>query len=417
MPKRAADDDSDRRRLALAALLIGLLVVAGVASVLVVSGRDDGDSTASGPSRTIASPSGASASPPPASGTRPGGPTPTSTAPTAPAGVPRRAGITFGAALYDLSDARLARAMSDVRTLGMRWIRIDVSWGAVQPLSRDRYEWDDVDRVVSAAREEKLEVLALLTYTPSWARQAGCRGFTCPPRRSADFAEFAGRVVSRYESQGVRTYQVWNEPNITKFWTAPDPVGYGRLLRAAADAMREADDSVRVIFGGLAYVGAPGGGNIDAADFLRRACADDSCEVDAVGYDPYTYPNRPEATTRPLNAWQLIANPAAGRRQLRAALSAVGLNRTPVWVTAFGAPTGAAAASGRLVSEAEQARILVAGTRLAAASSATIGAYFVDTYRDLPALGVVSGHFGLLRDDGTRKPAFGALRAALRATR
>ncbi len=53
------------------------------------------------------------------------------------------------------------------------------------------------------------------------------------------------------------------------------------------------------------------------------------------------------------------------------------------------------------------------GLRLARAGDGVVGAYFVNTWRDARSGGSARDHFGLVRHDGTRKPAFAALAGAL----
>src|SRR5437660_758692 len=47
-------------------------------------------------------------------------------------------------------------------------------------------------------------------------------------------------------------YEIWNEPNIDYWNPAPSPEEYGRLFKAVAPAIRAADPSAKIIFGGLA---------------------------------------------------------------------------------------------------------------------------------------------------------------------
>ena len=131
-----------------------------------------------------------------------------------------------------------------------------------------------------------------------------------------------------------------------------------------------------------------------------------------MGYDPFTYPALPSATTQPPNAWQLMSEP--GAPGLRSALAKAGLGDRPLWVTEFGAPTDyPGSTDARAVSETDQARIVVDGLRLARAGDGVVGAYFVNTWRDAKTGGAARDHFGLERSDGTRKPAFAALASAL----
>ena len=111
-------------------------------------------------------------------------------------------------------------------------MRLDVSW----PTSVGRAElrhWADLDRVVSAARKRGLGLLPVIAYTPPWAAAAGCSGQSCAPRDPARFADFAKLAVARYQGQGVHTWEVWNEENMSRSWKpAPDAPAYATLLKA-----------------------------------------------------------------------------------------------------------------------------------------------------------------------------------------
>ena len=378
---------SDRRRrltwLAAAALVLAAVVVLGV-----IHGRTRADPDSS-----------SSAAPPSASAPRVSSSTP-APKPELPVG------ITFGGALFNLSRARVDDALDDVVALHMTWIRVDFSWAALEPRSAHAYEWHPMDAIVSSARAHHLHVLGLLTYTPPWARAPGCSSFTCPPRTAADFARFAATVVGRYRDD-VTTYQIWNEPNIELFWRGPDPDEYGTLLDATVSAMRKVDPALHILFGGLAFA-STSGGDVAPARFLVETCAHHTCDVDAVGYDPFTYPSLPSRVTQPPNAWQLITD--SGASGLRTALARAGLGDLAIWVTEFGAPTDyPGPADPRTVSDTTQADIVVDGLRLARAANSEVGGYFVDTWRDAKPRGSSRDHFGLLRFDGTRKPAFTAL--------
>lgn len=337
-------------------------------------------------------------------------PRPTTSTPAPPAAtVP--VGLTFGGSLFNLSRTRVDQALDDVVALHMTWIRVDMSWASLQPRSSTAFDWAPMDAIVASARAHHLHVLGLLTYTPRWARAPGCTAFVCPPRHAGDFARFAAAVVSRYRDD-VTTYQIWNEPNISLFWRHPDPAAYGQLLSTTVTAMRRADATLHILFGGLAFTNTSAG-DIAPTRFAVDACAGRTCDVDAIGYDPFTYPALPSATAQPPNAWQLMADGSSSG--IRSALARAGLGGLKIWVTEFGAPTDFPGSSGsRAVSEKQQAAIVTDGLRLARAGSAYVGAFFVDTWRDAKQRGAARDHFGIERYDGTHKPAFGALAAALK---
>ncbi len=54
----------------------------------------------------------------------------------------------------------------------------------------------------------------------------------------------------------IRSWQVWNEPNIQAFWaTGPDPAAYVRMLDAVGAAIRAVDPGAEIVAGGLPYAG------------------------------------------------------------------------------------------------------------------------------------------------------------------
>ncbi|TCJ30888.1 hypothetical protein [Nocardioides jejuensis] len=378
----SARDDSVRRSMLVVLIAVALLAAAFVA-VLVFDGKAPGRKPAADPS-------------------------------TSHTAHPRRVlpvGLNTGSSLLGLDRADLDAAVSEIAATGITWIRVDFSWTEIQPTSADAWVWGPTDRVVDAARKHGIHVLGLVTYTPAWARVRGCSSFTCPPAQAAAFGRFVGEVGERYVPRGVRTFQVWNEPNLDMFWKSPNPAAYGDVVRRAAAALRDGHRGrVQVIFGSLAVPDHAADG-IDPAVFVRAACVA-RCKVDAVGFDPYTFPALPSATSRPATAWYGLT-PEGGLRQ--AINRAIGPT-TPIWVTQFGAPVAEGSVRAPFVDERQQTAIILAGLRLAR-QQPTVGGYFVNTWRDVAGASDYRGRFGLWESDGTPRPVVGALRRALHAGR
>ena len=330
-------------------------------------------------------------------------------------------GISFGERLSRVPRKTVDRALDDASAMGANWIRIDLSWASLQPESADRYEWSRVDRIMRRAHDRDLSVLGVLTYTPAWARRDGCRTFNCPPARDADFARFARAVAQRYAGT-LRGYEIWNEPNLDQFWADPDPLAYRRLLVRTVRAIDRADPDATVLFGGLA-ASDPDPRVVTAARFLRFVCEDrTSCQgVDAVSFHPYTYPRSPLDTAEPPTSWQHITERNANEPSLRTAMDEVGLSRQTVWVTEFGAPTGDGSTPETptvrphaFVSERLQASIYRDAVQAAVGDPSVVGGLFYHTWSDMGQHGTYEDDFGLVRQDGSRKPAFGAVEAAVR---
>src|SRR5262249_24192719 len=120
------------------------------------------------------------------------------------------------------------------------------------------------DPVVLAAAQRGEPLLPVLQGTPDWAALHPGDPAS-PPRDPADFARFVTMVVTRYGPSGsfwtehpelarrpVGDWQIWNEPNLTRYWNvAPWAPTYVSLLKAAHAALTAADPGARTILAGL----------------------------------------------------------------------------------------------------------------------------------------------------------------------
>lgn len=102
-------------------------------------------------------------------------------------------------------------------------------------------DWSSADRTVTSARAHGLQVLAMIGYTPAWARPTGS-GDKTPPTDPTSIKPFAQAAAARYAPLGVHAWEIWNEPNIATY-RAPRPnVGaYARLLGTAASGIHVVD--------------------------------------------------------------------------------------------------------------------------------------------------------------------------------
>jgi hypothetical protein len=329
-------------------------------------------------------------------------------------------GVTFGNSLQHLSPRALDQALDELVSMHATWIRMDMAWSDLQTVGPDLYSWAATDRVVRAARDRGLDVLGLLTYTPPWARSPGCEGIACPPASVSAFTTYAMAVARRYREEGVRTFEIWNEPNLPLFWRHPDPVAYRNLLIRTTAALKEQDPDVRVLFGGLAAL-PTSGDTIGASQFVTETCSTGLCStIDAVSYHPYTFPQLASSLSHPLSAWARMADADRTAPSLMQAMDQSGLAGKLIWVTEYGAPTSGAATtdlnSGNpavTVSPERQAEILVDGLRSAIRERSFVGSYFVHTWQDQRTNGSTEDGFGIRDVGGGPKPAYTALLHAL----
>jgi polysaccharide biosynthesis protein PslG len=330
-------------------------------------------------------------------------------------------GFAVGETLSVLSENELAKRLDFMAELGVGWVRADLAWSSIEQ-KEGEYYWTNFDRVVRLAGERGIRVLPIITYTPRWARSSECLDSKkCHPRDPAEYAHFAGLAVERYAPRGVRTWEVWNEPNLRIFWNpGADASGYTELLRAAYTAIHAVDPGATVISGGLAPT-ATGGGNIAPREYLEQMYAEGAQGYfDALGFHPYSFPLSPTHYSK-TNAWSQMNET---EWSIRSIMQENGDGGKKIWLTEYGAPTGGPGSIADSnnhslwdipdhVTEAYQATIL----REAVTESRTYtwaGPLFWYSYKDLGFdTYTKENFFGIVRADGSIKPAFTALESLL----
>ncbi len=291
--------------------------------------------------------------------------------------------------LYE-QPATADRALDRVAALGVRWLRFDAAWSEIET-APGAFDWSRVDRVMRGAGDRGLSVLLILGTTAGWARPAGADWNHGPTdaRARDGFAAFAAQAARRYRGQA-DAYEIWNEPNLPGSWAPrPDAGAYFKLLSAAYRAIHDADPGAVVLSGGT------GGGPtaVDSVSWHRDLYAAGLRTVsDGVAVHPY--PDAPVPASGEL----------AKARRIRALMNANGDTAKALWGTETGAPTGGTPSIG----ERAQA-VLVRGIHDEWSSIRNVGPLMYYTLDDFGG-DDREDHFGLLRADGSQKPAYGALR-------
>jgi hypothetical protein len=291
--------------------------------------------------------------------------------------------------------------------------RVVFSWRAVEPQPGAAYDFGVTDNLVAAAARADLQLLPVLIESPSWVTGGESRP-TEPPEPGYEmerFELFTAAVARRYGRGGdfwrehpelpylpLRTWEVWNEPNFPSFWfpgRPPEPTEYRSLLAAAGRGLHSGDQLARILFGGLAYGQTAVPPHRYLRNFLRLPGA--ACLFDDMSIHPYR--PSPRSALRAIDGMRGLLN-RAGRRD------------AGLWLTEYGWSTGP---THRFhVSEAGQRRNLVRLTEAVLHERRRLrlrGIYWF-ALRDEPGQGDDTRwwgwHTGLLRLDGTPKPAFDA---------
>jgi hypothetical protein len=282
---------------------------------------------------------------------------------------------------------------------------VPLDFGAVAA-TQGRRDFSGYDGLVVRAARADVTILFTLTGCPAWACPTGAA-----PTAGAALTAWKGFVaaaVARYGATGtvwtanpsvprrpVTAWQVGNEVNgANALWPTPDPVAYGTFLATTAASIRGADAGAKVVLSGL-----PEKMKIWMKDYLaalyRQPAFKASVDVIAV----HGYAVAPADTARILDTARTI-------------MLANGDGATPLWITEMSWATGGPPFP-FLTTEAGQAANLRSAwdTQVACRGRWNLQRTYWYAYQDRALLGAADYwgfHDGLLRLDGTAKPALAA---------
>src|SRR5207237_880904 len=193
-----------------------------------------------------------------------------------------------------------------------------------------------------------LRLLVRVDFPPAWARADGANNG--PPDSYQDYADFVGRLMTRYKKGGKRgriaALEIWNEPNLSREWggvpiSRQSAADYVRLLCGAYQAAKHADPTVTVLSAGLSPTGTADGSAQPDDTYLQwlydaglQGCSD------AVGAHAPGYKAPPEVSPD-----EAAANPQYGGQRaftfrrvedLRHVMEQNGDAARQVWITEFG---------------------------------------------------------------------------------
>jgi hypothetical protein len=316
---------------------------------------------------------------------------------------------------------KLNARLDQLAATGARWTRVDILWNQVAPTQprfpRDpddpAYDWRYYDAVFRGLQARGLAAIVDFYRTPKWASVSG------DPRaapRAADSAAFAGALALRYnghfaDARGplpeVRRIEVWNEPNFGDFWlpqchqtaegrVLDSPRAYAAVLAASYREIKRANPRATVIGGVAGPAGdtasrCPDGGDISVgtADFIAKL-AREKVRLDAWSQHVYPIGGPTQAVFFP--SWTTMPKLQALVDKLR--------KGAPIYVTETGYHTSYNRYHRYWVSERQQAAFLTQTYQVAARyPRVQIAVWF--NLQDNPQW---TG--GLLRADGSRKPAY-----------
>ncbi|MDD5347610.1 MAG: cellulase family glycosylhydrolase [Candidatus Omnitrophica bacterium] len=296
---------------------------------------------------------------------------------------------------YPDTDTRL-QTIDLMQEAGVSIVRMDFLWQDIEP-SEGLVDYSKYDAIVDLLYRHNIQILGLLDYSADWA--SACNRWNCPPRDNALFVKYATAVVSRYKDK-IKYWELWNEPDSHTYWEPQDGLqAYAGLLKDVYTALKREDPACVVLNGGLSA-------GLAGVNKLYDAGAQGYFDV--MNVHIFESPADPIAVKR-AQAFVELTHKVMARN---------GDGGKKIWITEVGAPgvrrTSRAANwwMGKNPSEKEQARwVRQVYTELLKDENVEkiFWAFFRDTNRHWKT-GV--DHFGLIRNDFSAKPSFGAYKEA-----
>lgn len=303
---------------------------------------------------------------------------------------------------------------ADAAAAGAAWTRVRFHWAQIQAGGPDAWtpavDDEAIDEEVDAGRL----VVGLLIGIPDWARDEGLlpRGLWLPPDDPGNlWAGFVRQVVSRHRGR-IDHWIIWNEPDI---WDkdAPghtwdgDVEAFAQLQRTAYVVAREANPAAVVHLPAFTYFWDA---NYDRPQYLGRLLDVIAADPEAAAHNFYFDVATAHLYFQPHRIYEIID-------AFRQIMVDRGLDK-PLWLVETNAPpiddpAWPVSEPTLRVTLNEQAAFIPQALSVALAAGAERVAVY--KLKDLESDRAANPEpFGLLRMDGSRRPAFTTYQVAAR---
>ena len=243
---------------------------------------------------------------------------------------PLKVGAQFHATLDLAQDTHL---LTEARDMGIDIVRITLLWRFLEKEAKG--EWDEewyipaVHQTIDKAKELGLEVYVNFYEAPCWASSdpnkvcgddnGGTYEYAYAAQNHQDYADAFQKLVEEFGSD-VDTWEVWNEPNIERFWHPSQSItDYTNMLKVVYPVIKRADPNSTVLAGVIA------GSNLPVLEEMYAAGAKGN--FDALSIHPYS--GAPTECTN--HDWSFLC----GVEIVRATMLAHD-DPKPIWFSEFG---------------------------------------------------------------------------------
>lgn len=342
---------------------------------------------------------------------------------------------------YGLTPPRGRPTTQYLKELGAHWTRQTLDWQAVEP-TRGAFRWGLVDATVQLVDASEragfpIHILVTIRARAPWAggggRTARNQQATRPPANLQDYYRFVNAAVKRARGR-IHYWQIENEVQYDVFWQGT-PQQYLDLLRTGYRAVKDADPSAQVVLAGI-------GDLAWMTPMVRDEALVGKGDQALAHYNEWADRNNsPQARQRPADARQLLAGVRrydkmsdftlrllradagrffdivdlhayhpyqlipAGVKWAQAVVAKQGYSK-PIWITETSGPNYPEMWPTEKEGERRQAEEVVKRYVLAISVGVKQVFWYVLGTPQHQAQGEWS-HTGLLRPDGSKRPAFG----------
>ncbi len=148
------------------------------------------------------------------------------------------------------------QSIARAKSWGYIRARIDMKWDMVET-TQGQYNFSLFDNMYNELTAQGMTPIFILCYnnrfyspTGSVTSNGNQVGITDANNRQG-YVNFVKAAANRYKGKGV-IWEIWNEPDLPKFWNNPNPQAYAQLAQASVQAIRSVDPNAYVINGGFA---------------------------------------------------------------------------------------------------------------------------------------------------------------------
>lgn len=284
------------------------------------------------------------------------------------------------------------------RDSGARYVRWQFNWRDHET-SPGVWDWTKSDGAIRAWNEAGFKVHAILHNPPPFA--LANPGGLVPTNLDApyynpmpSFSRYCYTFAQRYQGQ-IASYEVWNEPDLTQYWEGT-PAQYYTLLKGCYVGIKAADPAATVVMAGMAYT--------SNRQFFREVVRLAASDPDA----PYHNNYFDAAAIHPYGDPEQVYTVAVDTRNL---LTHYNMGGKPIWITETnvalrgvnGVPD---IPHWGLASEEEAGWYVLQAASNAYAAGASELMFFRLNDADMTEV------WGLVRNDGSPRPAYQALQLA-----